>query len=209
MSLMSLTIFIIIVTAITSIMAFDRYDLRAKLIFTPYIIERRKEWFRFISHGFIHADYNHLIFNMITLFFFGRPVEEAFGQLFGAGGRLVFILFYLSAIGVASIVSFRKNRNNPSYSALGASGAVSAILYTAILLDPLNGIYLFFIPIPIPGIIFGVLYLVYSSYMSKRGMDNIGHDAHLYGAIYGFVLPMLLKPELARHFVYQIQNMFN
>jgi membrane associated rhomboid family serine protease len=206
---MSITIFIIIVTAITSIMGFERYDLREKLIFNPYTIERRKEWFRFISHGFIHADYNHLIFNMITLFFFGRPVEEAFGVLFGDAGRLIFILLYLSAIAVASIVSFRKNRNNPSYSALGASGAVSAILYTAILLDPLNGIYLFFIPIPIPGIIFGVIYLVYSSYMSKRGMDNIGHDAHLYGAIYGFVLPMLLKPDLARHFVYQIQNMFN
>lgn len=203
--MISITLLIIIVTAALSIMSFERPDRMDKMIFNAYIINRHKEWYRFISHGFIHADYPHLIVNMLTLYFFGELVENTFVALFGVIGKLLYIFLYLSGIAVASLYSFNKHKNHSWYNSLGASGAVSAVLYAAILIDPMMGIYMFFIPIPIPGIIYGVLYLVYSSYMSKRAQDNIGHDAHFYGAVYGFLLPILFKPALLGHFIMEIR----
>jgi membrane associated rhomboid family serine protease len=171
----------------------------SKLIFNPYVINVRKQWHRFITHGFIHADYMHLAVNMFVLFFFGRVVESSFIEMFGAIGIVGYILLYVSAIGIASISSYMKYKNSPNYNSLGASGATSAVLYASILLNPWGELYLYFIPLP--GIVFGVLYLVYSSYMGKRGGDYINHDAHIYGAIFGFLYPILIKPQLAVRFV--------
>jgi membrane associated rhomboid family serine protease len=195
----SVTVLIIAITVGLSIYAFERSDVMSKLIFNPYVINVRKQWHRFITHGFIHADYMHLAVNMFVLFFFGRVVESSFIEMFGAIGIVGYILLYVSAIGIASISSYMKYKNSPNYNSLGASGATSAVLYASILLNPWGELYLYFIPLP--GIVFGVLYLVYSSYMGKRGGDYINHDAHIYGAIFGFLYPILIKPQLAVRFV--------
>lgn len=177
-----------------------------KLIFNPYVINIRKQWYRFITHGFIHADYTHLAVNMWVLYIFGRNVEYAYNINYYPMGTVAFVLMYLSAIAIASISTFYKFKNDPGYNSLGASGATSAVIYASIMFNPLGGIGLIFIPIYIPAVLFGILYLVYSSYMSRRGGGNINHDAHFYGAVFGFVYTLLLKPSLGSEFINQIKN---
>jgi membrane associated rhomboid family serine protease len=150
----------------------------------------------------------HLIFNMLTLYFFGDYVEEWFAALFPDFGKTLYITFYVAAIVAASSATFQKYRNTSSFASIGASGAVAAVLFACILLNPTIGIMMFFIPIPIPGFIFGALYLWYSSYAAKRGGDNIDHTAHFFGAVFGFFFPLLLKPSLFLDFVEQLRNWF-
>src|SRR5690606_25540007 len=151
--------------------------------------------------GFIHADWMHLGFNMLTLYFFGRLVEEYFRQLFAPG---VFVLFYLVAMIVADIQTYLQHRDDYYYRSLGASGAVSAVLFASILFDPWSKIYLFFIPIGIPAFIFGAVYLGYCIYMSKRGQDNINHTAHLWGALFGILFLVAFEPKIIPYFVQQL-----
>ena len=190
-----ITILIIILTCFISFTAFNRNDFFAKFQFNPYRVYKSKEWYRIITHGFLHADYTHLIFNMFTLFFFGRLVEYAIGKLF-------FIILYISAICIASLTTLIKHKNNYLYNSVGASGGVSAIVFASILFSPIEIIYLYFIPIP--GFIFAILYLLYSHYMSKRNQDNINHDAHLLGAIYGFLFPLIIDIENINYFFYAL-----
>jgi len=191
---MSYTIIIIIVTALVSFAAFNNQQLYGRLIFYPYgINQNNSEYFRFLTSGFIHADWNHLIFNMITLYFFGQNVEYICAA---AGMHDVYIVLYLTAIIVASMPAYAKHRQHSYYYALGASGGVSAILFTTVYFQPWNKIQIIFIPIGIPSIIFAALYLYYSAYMAKKGQDNIGHDAHLYGSIYGFIFAWLIDLKL-------------
>lgn len=198
----NITTLIIIITVGISLLAFERKDIMNKLIFNPYVIDVHKQWYRFISHGFIHADFMHLFVNMFVLYGFGRIVEASFTILFGDMGIVGYILLYLSAIGIASISSYIKHKSDPGYNSLGASGATSAVLYASIALNPWSELSLYFIPMP--GIVFGVLYLIYSSYMARRGGDYINHDAHIYGAIFGFLYTILLKPQLALDFVQKL-----
>lgn len=191
------------ITAITSFSAFSRGDMVEKMILNPYIIHRKNEWWRLLSHGLLHGDMGHLLFNMITLFFFGRQVESIFYELFN--NTWMYPLFYISALAFSSIPAYAKYKNTPSYNALGASGAVSAVLFAAILFNPWQTLLIKFI-IPVPAILFAVGYLIYSSYMSKKGNDNIGHDAHLYGALYGIVFPIVLKPFLISLFLNALKN---
>ncbi len=158
------------------------------------MVIKKREYFRIISHTLLHADWPHLIFNMLTLYFFGQYVEQALDMYFN-NGIFLFILLYLSGGFVSSIPSILKHKNDHWYNSVGASGAVAAILFAGIFFDPKLGIYLFFIPIPIPGYLFGLAYLVYSHYMSKKSNDNVNHDAHLTGAIFGFLFPLLLKSQ--------------
>jgi membrane associated rhomboid family serine protease len=118
----------------------------------------------------------------------------------------LYLVFYLIAIAAASAATYFKHKNHPGFASIGASGAVAAVLFAAILLNPTIGIGFMFIPIPIPGFIFGVLYLWYSSYASNKGGDNIDHAAHFYGAVFGFLFPLVLKPELFLSFIYQLQE---
>ena len=141
---------------------------------------------------------------MLTLYFFGGMIEQIFGQLFGASGPLFLIGFYLIGILVSDIPSFLKHRNDPGYNSLGASGGVSSILFAAILFYPLIKISLMFIPIGIPGFIFGGLYLAYSYYESRRGAGNINHDAHLYGALFGILFMIVVYPPVLPSFIEQI-----
>ncbi len=187
-------------------MAFNNHDLFLKLKHWPYQEARRGEWYRWLTSGFLHADPMHLIFNMLTLYFFGVYVESWFAALFPGIGSFIYLLFYLAAIVAASSATYQKFRNTSSFASIGASGAVAAVLFACILLDPTIGIMLFFIPIPIPGFIFGVLYLWYSSYAARRGGDNIDHTAHFFGAVFGFFFPILLRPSLFVEFFQQLRD---
>ncbi|MEI3155148.1 MAG: rhomboid family intramembrane serine protease [Odoribacter sp.] len=193
-----LTYFIIAVTFVISIICFSNNRLFDKLSLKPYRVIHAKEWYRIITHGFVHADWIHLLVNMFTFWSFGQYMESAFQYLgFGIWG---FLLLYFGGMFVASISDLIKYRNTGWYTSIGASGAVSSVLFSAIFLNPWDKILLF-AAIPIPGILFGVLYLFYCQYMARRGGDNINHNAHFYGAVYGFILPILLEPRLFQMFL--------
>jgi membrane associated rhomboid family serine protease len=189
----------VILSVLTSVAAFRREELFNKLDLSPARIVHQKEYYRIFTHAFLHADYFHLGINMLVLYSFGRYVEQIFSQLESAGlifsGPFFYILLYVIGIVLASVSTISRHRNNESYSAVGASGAVSAIVFSYIFFAPLEKIY-FYMVLPIPGILFGVLYLIYSSYMSRRKSDNINHSAHFWGAVVGFVFPILLEPSL-------------
>ena len=191
------TIIIIAITSLVSVLCFNGRMNGSKLIFNAYQVWHRKEWYRMFTSGIIHSGWGHLLFNMLTLYFFGRVVEQYFGAAFGGVlGTVLYIVLYVSALAVSSIGDLIKYCDNWNYNALGASGAVSAILFASILFAPKMGIYIYLIPIPVPGYIFAPLYLLYCWYMAKRNMDNIGHTAHFLGALYGVLFPIICKPEI-------------
>jgi membrane associated rhomboid family serine protease len=181
-----------------SYLCFNNAELFRKLALIPYRTVKNNEWYRLITHGFVHADMTHLLVNMFTFWSFGTYIEKVFGYLgFGTWG---FLGLYFGGMIFASIYDLVKHHNDPYYVSIGASGAVSAILFSYILFDPWSKILLFAI-IPVPGIIFGVVYLAYCQYMAKRAGDNINHNAHFYGAVYGFLFPALLNPSLIKAFL--------
>jgi membrane associated rhomboid family serine protease len=198
---LSLTLVIIILTAIISFTAFGNQKIVNDLIFWPPMIKEKNQYYRFISSGFIHADIAHLAFNMITLFFFGRVMELFFIEKIGKPG---FLLFYIGGIIVSEIPSYIKHQNNYNYRSLGASGAVTAILFSFILLAPWETLYVFFLPLP--AIVFAVLYFFYTAYMSKKGGDYINHSAHLWGAIYGVVFTIIMEPGVLPNFIEQLMH---
>ncbi len=199
----TITYILIGVTALTSYAGFQNTDIIHKMIFYPKEMKDRNEWWRFITHGFIHADFQHLIFNMLTLFFFGPFVESTFGSIFD--NNLVYPIFYLAAFIFSSVPSYFKHKDNYYYRALGASGAISAVLFTTILFNPWQILYVNFF-IPLPAILFAIGYVAYSSYMGKKGNDNIGHEAHLWGAIFGLICPIVLKPGVFPYFLNQLMH---
>lgn len=195
-----MTIVIIIITAVVSIAAFSNRNIMEKLQFNAYQIYHRKEYFRLITHAFLHGGWEHLIINMIVLWSFGQSVEYYFRNYFGSNGAYYYLVLYFGGVIFSSIWSLYKQKNNYYYNAVGASGAVSAIVFSSVFFAPWNKIYFFGI-LPIPGVVFAALYLVYSYKMGKRNVDNIGHDAHFLGAVYGFFLPILLRPSLIYDFI--------
>ena len=205
---MILVIPIIAVTAIVSILAFSNRDLFYKMTFDPYVIKHKKESWRFLSYALLHANWAHLLINMFVFWSFGRTVYAAFVTLFGGKAILFFLLLYVGGVIFSVLIDFGKHKDDPYYSAVGASGAVAAVVFSSILLYPTGSLYLFPFPFPIPSVVFGVLYLVYSGYMARRGGDNIGHNAHLWGSIYGLAFTILLKPGLALRFLEEIGNVF-
>ncbi len=204
-----MTILLIAITSVISIIAFNRRDLFDKLQLNAYQVYHRKEWYRIISHGFLHADWVHLFVNMFVLFSFGSSVENIFKQLAANGiiksPTLAYVVLYFASMVFATVTTIAKQKDNHWYNSVGASGAVSAVVFTSIFFQPLAKLY-FYAVIPIPGIVFGVLYLGYSHYMSKRGGDNINHDAHFIGAVFGFLFPLLLDPKLIHVFLSQLHN---
>lgn len=174
----------------------------ARLVFDPLAVTRFKQYDRFITHGFVHSNGMHLLFNMFTFYFFGQIIERFYIHKFGLLG---FVLFYVLAIVVAVIPTYIKNKNNAHYFGLGASGGVSAVLFAFILFYPWEVIY-FFMVIPIPAIIFAGLYTAYSIYMEKQQKDNVNHLAHLTGALFGVVVTIVIEPKILVHFFYQFLN---
>jgi membrane associated rhomboid family serine protease len=158
-----------------------------KLIFHPYSVSRDNEYYRFISCGFIHADFMHLAFNMFSFYMFGDYVEQYFNMLFGQNGKLLYLFLYLSSLAVCLIPTYFQQKDRYNYNSLGASGAVSAIVFAGIFLMPTIQTGFFIIPPIIPGFIFGPIYLGITAYLAKQGQGGINHSAHLWGSLYGVV----------------------
>jgi len=190
---------LIAVTVLVSWRAFSDQRLLERLILWPPAISRHRQYERLLTHGFIHADGMHLLFNMVTLYFFGGAMERVLTPHVGHAG---FLLFYLSAIVVAITPTYLRHQGDAHYRSLGASGAVSAVLFAMILINPWSLIFVFFIPMP--AVLFGVGYLAWSVWMDRRGGDNINHSAHLWGAGYGMLFIVLLEPQVAVRFLSSI-----
>ena len=202
-----MTLIFVVFTSVISIFAFGNTRWFSMLLLSPYQVIHKKQWYRLISHGFIHADWIHLLVNMFVLYSFGKSIENYFGQLQGMGilrsPLLNYLGLYLGGIIISSVPSILKNKDNDWYRSVGASGGAPAVIFASIFLGPLDTLLVYFIPLP--GIVFGVLYLGYSQYMSHRGHDNINHEAHLTGAIFGFLYPLLIDPSLIHLFLHQIK----
>ena len=193
------TLGIIAITCVVSFIGFSNPRLIDRLILWPPALTRGKEYWRLVTCGLIHADTTHLAFNMITLYFFGGFMERFYAPYIGAPG---YALFYAGGLVVSCLPSYLRHRDDSNYRSLGASGAVSAVLFAFILLQPWATIYVFVVPVP--AIIYAVLYLAYTIYMDRRRADRINHSAHLWGAIYGILVTILIEPRVAGVFFQQL-----
>ncbi len=178
---------------------FHRFSLN------PYNIVRNKEYERIITHAFLHGSRMHLFINMIVFWSFGKGLLFFIDLFFDFSPVVLFLILYFGAIIASSVYTISKNKDNINYNAVGASGATSAVVFAFIFFAPWHMLYLFAI-IPVPGIVFGVFYLIYSYKMAKKAADNIGHDAHFWGAVFGFLFFMVIKPELISFFINQLTN---
>ena len=211
---MTITMIIIIITALISLAAFNNNKIMNDLIFYPPAVTSNNQYYRFITSGFIHADYGHLFFNLLSFYFFGQFVENAFEYLFGFSGKILYVLMYIMALIASLLPTYIKNKNNQFYRSLGASGAVSAVIFAGILLDPANKLYLMFIPVGIPGFVFGPAYLLISAWLDRKGGDNINHSAHIWGALFGIMFLIVAgyvsgKYNAVEEFVAKVQMYFN
>lgn len=196
-----LTLGILAVTCIVSWLAFKDAKLMQRLLLWPPAVEKKHEYWRLLSYGLVHADFQHLLFNMITLFFFGRAMEGLYADHLGPLG---FLWFYLGGLLVSILPSYIKNRHNANYRSLGASGAVSAVLFAFILISPWSMIIVFVIPVP--AIVYAVVFLAFSIYMDQRGGGSINHSAHILGAAYGIVFTVIMEPRVIPFFLQQLRN---
>jgi membrane associated rhomboid family serine protease len=203
-----MTLIIIVITALVSILAFQKHDVFYKLQFNPYNVKHSNEWYRFFSHALLHADWMHLFFNMLVLYFFGSRVEVFYDYYFEEKSVLYFLLLYIGGIIFAVLPTYRKHHNDVYYNSVGASGAVSAVLFSSVLLNPVTPICLWGV-LCFPGIVWALIYLGYSYYMGKKGQDNINHDAHFWGAVFGIVFTIAIRPAFALEFIYRLQEFFN
>jgi membrane associated rhomboid family serine protease len=185
--MITVTLVILMLTCVISFIAFSNEKITQDLIFYPPAITNNNQWYRFVTCGFIHADFMHLAFNMYTFYLFGGIVEPAFVEIFGDTGKVLYTVCYILALVVCLLPTYLQHRNNYHYRSLGASGAVSAIIFIGIVLFPTMGMRIFPVPINIPAFIFGPLYLVVSAYLAKKGRGNINHSAHIWGAVFGIV----------------------
>lgn len=221
---LSITFIIIALTCIISFSAFNNGKLMDDLIFSPPSVQQG-QWYRFFSCGLLHADYSHLIFNMLALYLFGigskietpvgdfyTGVEYRFVDIFGTSGKLIYLGMYILALAASLIPTYAKNKDNYHYRSLGASGAVSAVVFASILFNPLVGMGLFFIPIYIAGFLFGIIYLAISNILEKKGQGNINHSAHISGAIFGIAFTIIVVQFIGNYpvltnFIDAIKNM--
>ena len=206
MNSITLTVGIIALTCLISFSAFSSEKIMNDLIMWPVQVKARNQWYRFVTSGFLHADWMHLIFNMFTLYIFGQQiVEPGCEQL---SGKWMYLVLYFGGMVIADIPSYLKHRNDYHYRSLGASGAVSAVVFAGILFYPTMKMGFFFIPPIIPAYIFGPLYLLYCVYAAKQSRDNVNHDAHLWGAFFGLAFPLALHPYLFQRMIGLILGTF-
>lgn len=194
-----ISILIIAITVITSYQAFNDRNLLNKTLLYPYQMVRDNSWYRFISSGFVHADLTHLAFNMISFYGFGMALESIMGSI-------PFLIFYIAALIISDLSSVWRHKDNPQYRALGASGGVSAVILACVLYNPDMRLGLMFVPIPIPGWLFAIIYMGYSHYASKQNRDNIGHEAHLWGGIAGIILGLTMSETIRESFLFWLHN---
>lgn len=202
------TLILIAVNVIISLIGFSSPAFTDKTIMWPWFVKRNNQYHRFIGSGFLHADFMHLFFNMFTLFFFGANIENRFAA-YGLGGNVAYLILYFTALIVSDIPTYIKHKNNYNYKALGASGAVSAIVFASIVFDPWSSLYLYG-AIKLSALVFAVLYIAYCVYMGKKNHDNVNHDAHLWGAVYGLIFTLLLiwslEPQLFNTIIEQLKH---
>jgi membrane associated rhomboid family serine protease len=203
---MSITLLIVAVTCLISVYAFTRHDLIEHLKFNPHAVIHGRQWYRLVSMVFIHADPMHLMFNMLALYSFGTSTENGFYQLYGLTGGGVYVVFYFLAAIAANIFNLFKYKDEPHYSAVGASGAVSAVMFSFILFYPdTTGFTLFFIPLgKTPAWVIGLGFLALSSYLSNKQYDNVDHTAHFWGAVFGLVFPIIGNWWLISNFIQKV-----
>ncbi|HHT22022.1 MAG TPA: rhomboid family intramembrane serine protease [Bacteroidales bacterium] len=205
-----ITILIIAITAYISYKAFQNQALVDKMIFYPPAV-KQKGWYRLFSYGLLHADYTHLIFNMLTLFIFGTYIERFFKAALGeTEGGIWYVVLYVTALFVSILPTYIKQKNNHFYRGLGASGAVSAIVFAYILINPMSFMGIMFIPIMLPAFLFGIIYVALSIYLEKKQAGNVNHSAHIAGGVYGMIFVtllfgVLLKVNMISHFFSQIK----
>jgi membrane associated rhomboid family serine protease len=202
---MSLNLILLISIGAVSYISFSNAEMFRKLLFNPYTIIREKQWYRFISSAWLHGDMMHLFVNLYILYSFGNYLEMITTTWFGGAGSFYYLFLFVGSVIIGHIPSYIKHKDNYSFSSVGASGGVSGILFACILVSPLMQLRLFF-AIPINSLIFGVLYLAYTWYMSKKGGDIINHDAHLWGALGGMILLIAIKPVVLTNFFSQLLN---
>ncbi len=200
-----LTVILIIITVAASLYGWNNATIQAKWMFNPYAVYHNKQYYRFLSSGFVHSNTVHLLFNMIALFFFGDVLERIYVNLFGTVGLIFYLLTYLLGMVVANLKTFYQYRNSSYYNSLGASGGVAAILFASILYKPTSSICIYF-ALCIPAFILGAVYLIYSYYSGYRKGDNINHDAHLYGSLFGIVFTILIRPGVVLEFIDNIRH---
>ena len=208
---MSVTLIIVVITAIVSFIGFSNQKITDDLIFDPVAVSQRHQWYRFFSCALIHADIAHLLFNMFSFYTFGQMVEANFHYIFGSAGTPLFIALYVISQFLCLLPTYFKNKDNYNYRSLGASGAVSAVIFAGIFLSPLDKLGIMFIPVAVPGFIFGFIYLGVTAYLDRKGVGQINHSAHLYGALAGIMLVIifgfLFSPyNLFENFVGQLKS---
>jgi membrane associated rhomboid family serine protease len=208
---MSITLIIVIITSLISFSAFSNQKITDQLIFYPPAVSQHNQWYRFLSCALIHADAGHLIFNMFSFYSFGGFVEDSFNYLFGSMGSILYLALYVISQALCLIPTYVKHKDDYYYRSLGASGAVSAVIFAGIFLSPLQKLGLFFIPIGIPGFIFGFIYLAVTAYLDKRGAGGINHSAHMFGALAGIGLLLIFgyafsDYNLVNNFIQQIRS---
>lgn len=209
----NLLIIIIAVTVIISFNAFNNRSLMDKLIYSPYRAKHNNEFYRAVTHLFVHADISHLLFNMMSLYFLGSifisapdsmyvgidaGLIETYGNI---NGQFHFFILYFAGGLFATVIPYFRNQDNPNYLSLGASGAVSSVIFAAIIWNPTMKLSLFFFPIGIPAYIFGPLYIAFEIYMDKRGKSNVAHDAHIGGAVFGIVYILILNFDKGKELI--------
>ncbi|MFL5808145.1 MAG: rhomboid family intramembrane serine protease [Flavisolibacter sp.] len=195
---LDITTIIVIITALVSIGGFSNQKIVDDLIFYPPMVSQRNQWYRFFSCGLIHADVAHLIFNMLSLYLFGRFVEDAFADIFKDNGKWLYLLMYVTALFISLLPTYFRHKDDYHYRSLGASGAVSTVVFAGLMVSPGVQVGLFFIPPIIPGFIFGPLYLLITAWLDKAGRDNINHSAHLWGALYGIAFIIVAEKIVGR-----------
>ncbi len=202
---MTITVLLIAITVTISFYIFSHPGLQARLMMNPYNISHNHQYYRFLTSGFIHINHVHLLMNMISFYFLGTAVEQVFIYLFGSSGTVYYVALYLMAIAASDIPTYFKQKNNPGYNSLGASGGVAAVVFAFILFQPMQYICLFF-ALCMPGFILGTLYIAYSWYQGKKSRDNINHDAHLFGALFGLLFCVVIYPASVGNFLRQVMD---
>ncbi len=200
-----INLILILATVVISFQAFGSSARLSRLMFNPYVVKLRGEWYRVISHAFVHSNWGHLLVNMFVLYFFGQNMEYIFTEMYGTAGKIYYVLLYFGGIIFATLPAFRRHVNNPGYNAVGASGAVSAVLFAHILVLPTETLYLYF-AIPLPSFLFGIGYLWYEAWMDKKSTDNVAHDAHFWGALYGIAFMIAVDYQFLFSFFTQISS---
>lgn len=201
----SITLVLVAITVLVSVGAFQDGHVFEQLLFQPYAVRERKQWYRLLTHALVHADWGHVLVNMFVLYMFGRNVEMLLPMVSELPPAVAYLGLYLGGVLFATLPGMAKHVHNPGYRSVGASGAVSAVVFAQILLTPTTYVSLFFIQ-QIPAWLFGILYLVYSYFMDKRGGDNVAHDAHFFGAVFGVLYTAALWPQSVPNFFVALRN---